>query len=530
MIKYFVIFPFFCIQHLFCLSSLLEKMSVEEKVGQILMVSFCGEYANEEAKILIQDVKVGGIIYYTWANGLNSKDQVRNLSFSLQKLTQENPVPLPLLLSIDQEGGVVSRLENGFTSFPGNRALALTKNPSFAFSSAYAMGLEMHNVGINMNLAPVVDISDNPIIGTRSFGDSSDVVINFAKKAIEGYQAAKLISTLKHFPGLGSVAIDSHKELPVSYKSIQRLEKEDLLPFSILSSSVDVIMTGHILSVLDHKNCATLSKKALLYLREKIHFTGVIISDSLVMQALFQKGVSIEEISIEALNAGCDILLLGGKFLHKEGVHAPLKAPDVQKIHEAIVHAIHRKKIPMQRLNSAVEKVLWLKKKYLLGKSGVDYKNVGTKLDISQHKVLAKNISTHSIFLSKKPLFSIKKFFKKNITIFAPEILRSRLLSTFFSYKDIFFFQENIPDSKAKTLKKKAESGEGIVIFIHKAWKDPLQISFVQSLLGINKPNIVVVTTDPIDNSLFSTADGIINTFSPAVSSMEAMVDFLDTF
>lgn len=179
-----------------------SKLSLEEKVGQLLMVHFHGEVANEEAKNLIQDTKVGGIIYYNWSNGLDSPEQVRMLSESLQALVKKNLNPIPLLIAVDQEGGVVSRLSKGFTQFPGNRALGETSHPELAEESAFIIGCELQAVGVNMNLAPVVDINSNPrnpIIGIRSFGEDSDTVIAFGKSALQGYAAAQIIATLKHF-------------------------------------------------------------------------------------------------------------------------------------------------------------------------------------------------------------------------------------------------------------------------------------------------------------------------------------------
>lgn len=146
------------------------SLKLEEKVGQLLMVHFHGEVANEEARILIQETGVGGIIYYNWSNGLSSPEQVRALSEDLQKMI---PGKIPLLIATDQEGGVVARLAKGFTLFPGNRALGETGDSGLAKSAALAMGQELQAVGINMNLAPIVDINSNPrnpVIGIRSFG------------------------------------------------------------------------------------------------------------------------------------------------------------------------------------------------------------------------------------------------------------------------------------------------------------------------------------------------------------------------
>ncbi len=352
-----------------CLFSAISLTSlshtVEEKVGQLLMVHFHGESANNDARALVQDVKVGGIIYYNWANGLTSPEQVRNLSAGLQGLTQTNRHPIPLFIGVDQEGGVVSRLKEGFTHFPGNRALGETQNPDLAESTALAMGKELAIVGINMNFAPVVDVNtnpNNPVIGERSFGDDPETVAAFGAKALLGYQQAGIIPTLKHYPGHGDAQVDSHKDLPIIDKTLAELEYVELLPFARLASSADVIMTAHLLvPALDPEKCSTLSEKTIAYLRNTLDFQGVIITDSLVMEGLLKSCVSVDEAAIQALNAGCDILLLGGRQLASGDGDLELSVSDIQHIHLALVNAVKEGCISEKRLDEAFERVLRLK-------------------------------------------------------------------------------------------------------------------------------------------------------------------------
>lgn len=340
------------------LSAGLDQMTLEEKVGQLLLVHFNGGEANDDAKKLIQELHVGGFIYYNWANGLHSPEQVKRLSSSLQKLAS-----IPLLIAVDQEGGRVARLKEGFTSFPSNQKLAETGDPLLANRNAFAMGKELRAVGININLAPVVDIDSNPsnpVIGDRSYGKTPEVVIAFAKQALEGFHQAGMLTTLKHFPGHGDVDVDSHHDLPVVNKSLEELAKMELLPFTSLADQTDAVMTAHILvPAIDPNNCVTLSKKALTLLRNQIGFEGVIISDSLVMEGLFKKGYTIDEIAIRALAAGCDILLLGGKLLNESG--RELTTKDVKRIHQSLMNAVKSGRISEERVNESVERILKLK-------------------------------------------------------------------------------------------------------------------------------------------------------------------------
>lgn len=353
----------------FGVSLMAVELTLEEKVGQILMVHVHGEQAGEEARVLIQDLKVGGIIYYNWANGLHNPYQVQNLSWGLQKLAQENPAAIPLLIAVDQEGGRVNRLKNGFTVFPSNLTFARTRDPSFALMAAGYTSEQLHAVGVNMNLAPVVDVNSNPrnpVIGNRSYGDNPEDVIKFAGMALEGYRKAGMIATLKHYPGHGDVEIDSHEALPLINKSIEEMEKNELLPFRKLAPQAEMIMTAHLrIPSMDEKHCATYSKKIQDYLREDIGFKGVIITDSLVMKGALEDYPTIEEAAIAALQAGTDILLLGGSQLVGGQIAFELKVADIQRIHAALVSGVKSGEISEERLNSAVKRVLDLKERYL---------------------------------------------------------------------------------------------------------------------------------------------------------------------
>jgi beta-N-acetylhexosaminidase len=243
----------------------------------------------------------------------------------------------------------------------------LTGDPTLAEASAFTIGQELHAVGINLNLAPVVDIHTNPlnpIIGDRSFGPSPDIVISFARQALRGYHKGGVLTSLKHFPGHGDTAVDSHKDLPILYKSKEELQQTELLPFAALAKEADTIMTAHLLiPSIDPVNCVTLSKSILDILRHEIGFTGVILSDSLVMAGLLKNCASIEEAAISAFTAGCDILLLGGKQLSRSDMTAELTEKDIERVHLALLKAVQSGQIPEARVDESVERILALKHK-----------------------------------------------------------------------------------------------------------------------------------------------------------------------
>jgi beta-N-acetylhexosaminidase len=489
-------------------------MTLEEKVGQLLMVHFHGETANAEAQILIQETKVGGIIYYNWSNGLYSQTQVATLSAGLQKLTENNRIPLPLLIAADQEGGIVSRLRQGFTEFPGNKALGMTGDPALAEAAAFAMGQELYSVGINMNLAPVVDINtnpQNPVIGLRSFGEDPETVIAFGEQALNGYKRAHIISTLKHFPGYGDVSVDPHSALPLVNKSKAELESTELLPFAQLAASADAIMTAHILvPALDEENCATLSEKTLTYLRETLGFQGVIVADSLVMEGVLTKCGTVDEASIAALNAGCDLLILGGKLLIGEHSGFELTTPAVQRIHNSLVQAVKEGRIQEARLDQAVEKILTLKKRY-------------TQIDPC---ALAQKIASLALRTIQGDLTALHE---KNLCIIAPQLLRTNIEKTTLLHKGKSYFFESLNPSSLdiEAALQQTQTAEAIILCSYNAWKNPSQAALIHALIDTGKPVCLLVTRDPLDATLFPKATCIINTFSPTTPSIQAVCDQL---
>ncbi len=347
--RYLFLFTWFL--HVCC-----EALTLEEKVGQLLIVHFNGLEANEDARAYIQELHVGGFIYYNWANGLNNPEQIRKLSAGLQNLAK-----IPLWITLDQEGGPVARLNEGFYRLPGNREIAATKNPANAYESAKRMGLEMKAVGINMNLAPVVDVSSDPAISVmakRTYGDTPEVVIAFAKEAIRGYCEAGIVPVLKHFPGYGNVQADPHAALSVNPETLTQLERIDLKPFRELAYLAPAMMTAHIkVPALDRDHCATLSKKIITdLLRRDMKYNGLVITDSLAMQGLLDDCGNIEEAAIRAINAGCDLLILGGSQLHKQEAFE-FSLDDIRRIHKALVAAVGRGVIPQSRLDEALNRI-----------------------------------------------------------------------------------------------------------------------------------------------------------------------------
>lgn len=514
----------------FIFSQTLKPLSLEEKVGQLLMVHFHGEDVNEDAVALVQKMHVGGIIYYSWANGLNSSQKVSHLSMGLQKLAKQNPNSLPLFIAVDQEGGVLSRLTQDFTIFPGNKALAMAGAEQLAELSAFAMGQELRAVGINMNLAPIVDINSNPrnpVIGLRSFGDSPECVIAFADNALRGFHRAGIITSLKHYPGHGDVEIDTHEDLPILHKTMDQLEKVELTPFAKLANQSDTMMTAHIIvPAFDSLNCATLSPNTLDYLRKKIGFKGAVISDSLIMEGLLKNCTSIDEAAVRAINAGCDILLLGGKQMNGSD-QKELTTTDVKRIHASLVDAVRKGIISEERLNQSVARILELKSRCHLWSSS---QSDDLPSLVKEHRKLAKEIALRAIRIRKNGIFPSLE--ECNIALFAPAIVQadleqSRMLHLGSSVETLYFRDLNPDEEEIKNSHELVEKADILIFCSYNAWKYNQQAELLASLKKYSKPLILISLRDPLDADLFSDAELIITTFSPTLPSIQAAVEVL---
>ena len=284
-------------------------MTSREKIGQLFMVGFLGTSVTPDLASFIKEYKPGGVILFS--RNLESVEQIVNLTNGLQARSPHSP----LLISIDQEGGRVSRLPNGFTIFPPCGLLGHCNSSELAYAAAATTATELRAVGVNMNMAPVLDVNSNPVnpvIGDRAFGTTPDVVCKLGLATAAGLQDNKVVACGKHFPGHGDTSVDSHKELPVVEASRGRLEAIEFLPFRrAVAQSIASMMTAHVLyRALDPELPATLSPTIITnLLRQELQYDGVVLTDDLEMHAIIDH-YGIEDAAIRAVLAGCDILLI----------------------------------------------------------------------------------------------------------------------------------------------------------------------------------------------------------------------------
>ncbi len=340
------------------MSNYTDGMTLEEQIGQTLMVGFAGTTASREVIELIQRYHVGNIILFS--RNVRDAEQVRTLTRSLQRAAREAGHVYPLLIAIDQENGIVQRLGEAATLFPGNMALGAIGSEEVAAEVASATGRELKALGITMNLAPVVDVNNNaanPVIGVRSFGEDPRLVARLGSAMVKGYQDAGVISCLKHFPGHGDSAVDSHLAMPLIPHSLERLEVVELVPFRAgIEAGAGSVMIAHVaFPALTHDEAlpATLSSAIIQgLLREKMGYEGVIVSDCLEMQAISDTFGS-ELAAVMALQAGIDLVLVSHTFARQRGSF------------EAMREAALTGELPAQVVQRAAERIVKLKAHYL---------------------------------------------------------------------------------------------------------------------------------------------------------------------
>jgi beta-glucosidase-like glycosyl hydrolase len=335
--------------------TLVKEMSLDQKVGQMIMAAVPGTGMSPGLESILAKYLPGGVIVY----GKNLTTLENNIRFidDMQKRSMAG-AGIPLFVSVDQEGGRVIRFVPGVTQFPGTMAAGVCGDQDLVYRWGRILGLQMRLTGVNMNLAPVLDVNNNPlnpVINTRSFGSDPRLVSDLGAAYIEGLQESRCVAVGKHFPGHGDTDKDSHLTLPVIRYDMKRLSSVELVPFrKAIRAGVDGIMTAHIAypAILGNNDPATVSKKMLTgLLRDEMGFRGLVITDDMEMHAISRRQ-DMGEATVSSVLAGADIVLISSH----EG--------NIPVIYNAIKKAVAEKRISEERLNDSVRKIIEVKLRY----------------------------------------------------------------------------------------------------------------------------------------------------------------------
>jgi beta-N-acetylhexosaminidase len=335
--------------------------SLSQKVGQVFMVGFEGTEVTPELAAWLRRFAWGGVILF--GRNVVAPAQLAALTQGLQAVAGDGAAP-PLLIAVDQEGGRVARLKAPFTSFPSAATVGRTGSEASAFDIGAALGRELSAVGINMDMAPVLDVLANPantVIGDRAFGDDPRCVARLAVAWLRGLHSAGVLAVGKHFPGHGATAVDSHVALPVAERTLAQLEACELVPFrDALAAGVAAIMTAHVLyPAWDGGHPATLSPAILTgLLRRRLGFRGAIITDDLGMAGV-AAAYPPQDIPVQALRAGADLLLLCHHRQRQEEAYG------------RVLRAVQSGELPEAIVDRAVARIQQLKRRWRRLRAGV---------------------------------------------------------------------------------------------------------------------------------------------------------------
>lgn len=505
-----------------------DEMTLRERVGQLICFGFFGTEAGEWAERAMRDYHLGNVIIF--ARNFESAPQLFKLTRSLHSMALKY-IGVPLFVSVDQEGGPVTRFTSDLTWFPGAMATAATGDPESAYRVGDGLGSEMEAFGVNYDLAPVVNLSNNPRnphIGSRGYSGNPDKVAQYACRFVDGMQR-HAVATMKHFPSIGSGGVDLHLELGRNERSLEQLYENELAAVrKSIARGVKSIMISHeIYPAIDDKP-GTLSKKLITdILRGEYGYDGLVISDAMEMKAL-DDYCGVPEGCVRAVEAGIDLLLI----CHDEQMQ--------HDAYNALYEAAKSGRLSEERLRDAVERILRIKAQYPIDKfmttpmeelwpEELRRRNVQTAAEISRRSLtLYKNDGffplsgkDRALFISPLPAtLTIADELVHDCSVHAcvgelyPEAV-SEIMDVRPSEQDI----ERLADM--------AKNYEKVVLFTYNAHLFTQQLSLLDRLTQTGVPVGVVAMRNPFDAARFGNVNAALLAYEYTPVSLSAVFDFL---
>ncbi|KUL44672.1 glycoside hydrolase family 3 protein [Streptomyces regalis] len=507
------------------LRALIARMTLPEKVGQLFVMRVYGHSATapDQADIdanlkeigvrtaaeLIARYRVGGIIYFTWAHNTRSPHQIADLSNGIQKASLTQPRGLPVLVSTDQEHGIVCRVGEPATLFPGAMAIGAGGSRADARTLGRIAGQELKALGIRQNYSPVADVNvnpANPVIGVRSFGADPAAVAGMVAAEVAGYQRSRsdrqVAATAKHFPGHGDTAVDSHYGFPVITHTREQWDRLDAPPFrAAVRAGIDSIMTAHIMvpALDDSGDPATLSRPILTgILREELGYDGVVVTDSLGMEGVRTK-YGDDRVPVLALKAGVDQLL---------------NPPSLDIAWNAVLKAVQDGELTEARLDESILRILRLKAKLRLfeepyvSQGGVD-RNVGTASHLATADRIAERTTT--LLVNEGPLLPLSRSTHPKVLVVGADpaspsgttgpptgVLATALTELGFTATALSTGTTPSAGTIARAVEA-AQAADAVVVGTYNVTASSTQKTLVEQLLATGKPVVAVAVRNPYD-------------------------------
>ncbi|WP_217179438.1 glycoside hydrolase family 3 protein [Streptomyces sp. AC495_CC817] len=518
------------------LRALVARMSLEEKVGQLFVMRVYGHSATapDQADIdanlrelgvrtaaeLLERYRVGGIIYFSWAHNTRDPHQIAALSNGIQRASLALPRGLPVLVSTDQEHGIVARVGKPATLLPGAMALGAGGSRADAREAGHIGGAELRALGIRQDYAPVADVNvnpANPVIGVRSFGADPQAVAGLVAAQVKGYQGAGVAATAKHFPGHGDTAVDSHYGFPVIEHTREQWTTLDAPPFrAAIRAGIDSIMTAHIMvPALDPSgDPATLSRPILTgILREQLGYDGVVVTDSLGMQGVREK-YGDDQVPVLALKAGVDQLL---------------NPPSIDVAWNAVLAAVRSGELTEARLDQSILRILRLKAKLgLFERPYVSEAGVDRVVGIRRHLDAADRIAerTTTLLVNEGSLLPLSRRTHRNVLVVGADpaspsgttgpptaVLAAELTSLGFSATSLSTGTAPTPALIDQAVAA-ARGKDAVVVETYNVTADSTQRTLVARLLATGVPVVAVAIRNPYDVAHLRDVKGYLASYS----------------
>ncbi len=511
----------------------ISQLTLAEKIGQMIIAGFPTAQTDDLAlNYAISELKIGNVILFT--HNIGDVQSLTHLTTHIQKSCIKQ-FGIPAFITIDQEGGMVTRIKEGITFLPGAMATGAAGESEFAYQIGKISGKELKLLGININLAPVLDVNSNPlnpVIGIRSYSDDPRKVSEYAVKFTQGLQEEGVIATGKHFPGHGDTYQDSHKDLPRVEKTREELEQIEMLPFrEAIKCGIDAIMTAHIIfPALEKEEIpCTISPEILTrLLREDMGFQGLIITDCMEMNAIKGHYGTVEGV-VRAVAAGADLIHISHTLDYQiRAVKAIKRAVEIGEIKESII-------------DRAVERILKMKQKYNLFEHHLPHTEQLTQTLLQTNQRIAKTISEKSmtclkddrqliplrkekkyIFISPKPVIwvGVEDHIQEN-SIWCKE------LGDYF-HSEYLIYTLNPTDEEIDMLAKACGGEVTVVIATYNAKMNEGQVRLVKRLYSQNQDMITISLRNPYDYALYEEVPCHVCTYEYTPASIESIKNILE--
>ncbi len=496
-------------------------LTLEEKIGQMLVVGFHGHEPPRHILDWLREGRVGGVILF--ARNIDTPRQVADLTDKLHRASRRT-----ILVAIDQEGGVVARLREGFTESPGAMALGAADDAKLTEEVSTVLAAEMLALGVNWTLAPAIDLTHNihnPSVGVRSLGSDPLHVRRHALAQVRGFQETGVAATAKHFPGKANTPVDPHVELPVIDGPLDDMWETDLVPFrAVCDAGVAAVMITHVqFKALEPVYPSTLSPAVIQgLLRRDMGYRGLVTADCMEMKAVTD-AYGPGESAVQAATAGANLVLFSHTREYQEAAY------------DALLDAARTGRLPMEKVDHSVERINEVKERF----TSDGWPPLTVIRQRSYLEAVERASRAGTVLLRVTPsLLPLLPEARVTVIEFASSLEKEAVEqgkeTAFVKHlRDRHLIVEAVAmdpstptEGQLEQAQRLAEAAETLVLATRNAHLYPAQLEAANSLLAAGKPCILVCLRNPYDAGALD-ADAVLLTLGDAAPSLEAAAEAL---